>query len=1319
MSLSTFSAVRTEGGLLPPEILSRILAGDPDLPGTDQAAYHVPKGERVGEAVNRSWSRLRGLWPSFREALEKRGEEDAASGLTRERWLLPLFGELGYGRLQRAGAMEIEGKSFALSHEWHRSPIHLVGAGVPLDRRSRGVAGAAQAAPHSLVQEFLNRSEPHLWAFVSNGRVLRILRDNYSLSRQAYVEFDLEAIFNGELFSDFRLLWLVCHQSRVEAEEPEECWLETWFQLSRDEGIRALDRLRDGVAEALEVLGSGFLRHPENRVLQEALRTGALDRQDYYRELLRIAYRLIFLFVAEDRDALLDPEGPPAALDRYRRFYHSGRIRTLAAHRRGTRHSDLWTGLNLVLRKLHDGEPALGLPALGSFLWRSDALHWTGDVQLQNEDLLKALRALCYLRDGKQRFPVNWRTVGAEELGSIYESLLELHPRIERKADKGAFRLVSAAGNERKTTGSYYTPTSLVDTLLDSALEPLLEEAMRAPDPEAALLDLKVCDTAVGSGHFIVAAARRIAMRLASVRTGDEEASPEAVTTALRDVVGRCVYGVDLNPLAAELCKVSLWIEALEPGRPLSFLDQHIQVGNSLLGTTPALIRQGIPDDAFQPIEGDEKKEVSALRKRNRQERRSQQIGLGAQLVQERRSERYQRLRDTTVRIEASGDATLAAVLEKEAAFQQLQDDPAYRGARLVADAWCAAFVWPKRPGAPHAITEEVFRGIQADPEDTDPGLVKEIRHLARQYRFFHFQLAFPEVFGEESDVEDGDPRTGWEGGFDLVIGNPPWEHTELKEKEWFSTRNPSIAEAPGAKRKRLIAALTETDPTLHGEFLAAKREADGLSHFVRNSGRYPLCGRGRINTYAIFAEGDREILAAHGRMGIIVPSGIATDDTTKYFFQDLMDSESLVSLYDFENRAKVFPAVDSRMKFCLLTVGGRAHQHTTGAEFAFFLHSTRELEDEERRFILSAEDIALLNPNTRTCPIFRTRRDAEITKGIYRRVPVLVKEGDPDGNPWGVTFKQGLFNMTSDSHLFRTREELENPRGEDGQPEKPWELVENVFERDGERYLPLYEAKMIHHFDYQWATYENGGFRDVTEAEKADPAFHVMPRYWVPEVEVEERLDGLWDEEWLLGFRDICRSTDERTVIASLFPRAGVGNNLPIVVLESDSGSASILGSMLSSFVVDFAARFKVGGTHLNFFLANQLPVLGPSIFSANRFVQGEPPLSEWIQHRVQLLIGAEESEGGARSTTGPKRTGDSLSRRVLRAELDACWFQLYGLSREDIDYIMDTFPIVSRKDIAEFGEYRTKRMILEEYDRIRSLVNEAGPVGHGNPAT
>jgi hypothetical protein len=986
----SFTAIKTEGGLLPREVLERIAAGDPDLPGTGQDTYHIPPNERIGERINRAWNRLLGLWEAYSHDLKARGEGDAATGLTRDRWLLPLFDEFGFGRLQRSTAIQIERKSFAISHMWERTPIHLVGAGVSIDRRVAGVAGAAAAAPHGLVQEFLNRSDAHLWAFVSNGRLLRILRDNHSLSRQAYVEFDLEAIMNGELFSDFRVLWLVCHQSRVEAEKPEECWLETWFQKSREEGVRALDALRVGVEKAIEAFGAGFLRHPANGRLHEGFRWGALYRQDYYRELLRLVYRLIFLFVAEDRDALLDPNASQEARQRYTKFYASTRLRELAGRRRGTAHDDLWRGLRLVLSKLHDGSPELGLPALGSFLWSEEAVEWIGDAELRNDDLwrglrlvlsklhdgspelglpalgsflwseeavewigdaelrnddlLGAFRALCYTTQDHQLLPVNWRTLGSEELGSVYESLLELHPKMNREA--GTFELDTAAGHERKTTGSYYTPTSLVDRLLDSALEPVLAEAMSADDPEAALLDLKVCDTAAGSGHFLVAAARRIALRLASVRTGDEEASPEAVTHAVRDVVGRCIYGVDLNPLAVELCKVSLWMEALEPGKPLSFLDHHVQVGNSVIGTTPSLLAMGVPDEAFSPTSDDSTQYVRLLRERNKEQRETGQIGFHVKLVAEGKPQ-YGGLDGALAELDRTDDSSLAGIRAKEKAYRRIVDHPTLRRRRIVADAWCAAFMAEKPAGTNEIVTEDIYRQLEAHEEDgTVPQrIIDAIDTVSKKHRFFHYHLGFPDFFaGPESERNRRE-------GFDVLLGNPPYLRPHHVPDRW--------------------------KPLLWYRFESYEKKAD---------------------LYVCFVELALQLVREGGRVGYVLSSSWLRLDSFQRFRERLLRECTVVRIDDY--RYPVFEGVGVKTT---LLVAERT-QPAANHEVVITLHKGRSEEPDERKVPQAHFGVTYGS-------IFDTEMDptAERVKGKIRAA----------GKPLGDLFELGFGMKTGDDAFF------------------------------------------------------------------------------------------------------------------------------------------------------------------------------------------------------------------------------------------------------------------------------------------------------------
>ena len=1038
MATESFTAVRVAGGLMPSELLSRIAAGV--LPGQSSADYHLAAGETFREAANRAWAYLTGVWASYRQAASRLPEGDRGTSLTRERWLLVLLRELDYGRVPAtsAGGIQAGAKAFPISHLWGQVPIHLLGNTVDLDRRSHGVAGAATSSPQSMVQELLNVSDAHLWALLSNGLTLRLLRDSTSLVGSAYVEFDLEAIFDGEIFADFLLLYALCHQSRLEVRDPEKgpasCWLETWRTESLESGTRALNQLRDGVISAINTLGTGLLTHPANSRLRDRLAAGSLRESDINHGLLRLVYRLLFSFVAEDRELLLDPHASAAARQRYQDFFSTQRLRRVARRRRGTRHTDQWQALSVVWDGLGsvNGRPELGLVGIGG-LFEPTSFDIFRDCELSNEALLKAVRHLSLVEEAGSKIKrvVDYRNLGAEELGSIYETLLEYVPSWD--AGARTFSLLSAAGNDRKSTGSYYTPTSLIDCLLDSALDPVIDRAAQESDPERALLNLTVCDPACGSGHFLVAAARRIAKRVAAIRTGDPEPPPEMVREALLDVVGRCIYGVDVNPLAVELAKVSLWLETLDPGRPLAFLDAQIKVGNSLIGATPALIADGIPDVAFAPIEGDDKKIAAALKKQNKAERSGQddlfadsEMTVDAGLA-----------RDFSALLTGARPASMADVQARQERLRSLEANPALHRQRVVADAWCAAFVWPKHVGAPMPVTESGLSVLQRG-QQLSGDTMATIDSLSAQYRFFHWHLEFPHLFRGHSAT-----GLGWSGGFDVVAGNPPWEHVELKEQEFFAVRDPEIAEAAGDRRKRLIKSLPEANPGLAADYEAAKRHIDGTRHFLANSGVFPLCGRGRVKTDSVFAELGRTLVDAHGRFGMILPTGIATDATTQYFYKDLVQSGSLISLYDFENAKPLFEGVHRSFKFCILTLAG-TQSRVGQAEFAFFAHDPSDLLKQDVRFKLTPGEIQLLNPNTGTCPIFRTRRDAEITLGIYRRIPVLINENDPvNGNPWGIRFMQGLFNMTSDSHLFHTREELEA----DG-----WTLNGNVFERTHRR---------------------------------------------------------------------------------------------------------------------------------------------------------------------------------------------------------------------------------------------------------------------------
>jgi hypothetical protein len=1323
-----FQAIRSEGGLLPSDLLRRVIDPRSNLSGTKSEDYGLPVGERLNEVITQSWNRLRRHWTEFRTATAHLPEGEAGTGLTNDKWSLPLLRELGFGLLPTSAGPEVGGRAYAISRFFGPVPIHLVGCGLSLDHRAAGQRGAAAVNPHGLVQEFLNRSPAHLWGIVSNGLRLRILRDNQALSRQSFIEFDLEAMFSGEIYADFVLLWLVAHATRFaprESSRTETCWLEQWTKEAEEQGTRALTDLQGGVERALQVLGEGFTTHPKNTALREVLRSGGLSLADFHGQLLRVVYRLIFLFVAEDRTLegapLLHPrdnsEADRIARKRYAAHYSATRLRDLAGSIKGSRHGDLWRQFQLLVIAL-SGETAgestrrhLALPALGSFLWNPASTAALNDAELMNFDLLEALRHLAFTRQGKVLRPVDYKNLGAEELGGVYESLLTLTPQIS--ADGARFTFAEFAGNERKTSGSYYTPDSLVQCLLDSALDPVVEDAIRSKvgvEAEKAILALKVCDPAVGSGHFLVGAAHRLARHLARVRAlaqGESEPSPLLYQHALRDVIGRCLYGVDVNPMAAELCRVGLWLEALEPGKPLSFLDHHIRVGNSLLGATPALIAAGLPDDAFSAIEGDDKKACAVLKKRNKAERE----GVGP-LFALQDAETQARLQHAAAELEELPDDRPEDIRAKELAFRGHEQTEEYRHKRLLADAWCAAFVIkkhfrePNREASANGITQRHLNDL-AEGRLLPADIAAETERLTDQYQFFHWHLAFPEVFAK--------------GGFDCVLGNPPWERVNLEAKQFFATTRPDIAKATTSKRRELLKRLAAEQPELMREYYEALRRAATETGFFQNSGAYPHLNQARLNTYALFTELSAGLSSHRGRCGIVVPSGVATDDVSKNLFGFLIKDGRLASLFDFENRDELFVGVHRSYKFCLLTLRGR--NDSEPAQLAFFLHKTEDLHDEDKKFSLTADEFNLLSPITGLCPTFRYKRDREIVLAIYQRAKPLIKQQE-EKSDWAQSDFLIMFRSDDSDHLYRTTTELE--------VEEPCATSLPRLQVKETIYVPVWESKLLHQFDHRFASFagvseaerNKGNCRELSSVEKQD-VWVSLPRHWAPLDAVNESLSSRgWDRSWTLGYRDITNATNERTAIASCLPEGGAAQPLNLFLPQSGLHGIFWLASM-NSIVLDYVTRQRIGGVHLNITTCRQLPIIGPASVPAD--------IAQFVCARVlELVFTSPALEQFAQDCgwSGPPFRWDEERRFLIRCELDAAFFHVYlpadangnwqvadGETTEDlvrlkksspsprdaVAYIMDAFPIVRRNDEKKHGEYRTKRIILELYDAMQ----------------
>jgi hypothetical protein len=557
--------------------------------------------------------------------------------------------------------------------------------------------------------------------------------------------------------------------------------------------------------------------------------------------------------------------------------------------------------------------------------------------------------------------------------------------------------------------------------------------------------------------------------------------------------------------------------------------------------------------------------------------------------------------------------------------------------------------------------------------------------------RALNWRRTFPDIFDRP------------EAGFDAVIGNPPWERLKLQEREFFSLSAPDIAAAvSAAKRRQMIAHLERDNPELYERYRAAGDAADRTLTYARTSGRYPLTGKGDINTYALFAELARTIVAPHGRVGILCPSGIATDNTTKDFFGQLMSSGALVSLHDFENKRPYFPDVHRSFKFCTLVFGGAATR-CESADFLFFAHAMEEIEEKSRHIPLTGADIALLNPNTRTCPIFRTRRDADLTKAIYRSVPILIdRSRRAGGNPWGVRFVR-MFDQTNDAELFHTAEQLRR-RG---------------FSRDGSRwvkgddvFLPLYEAKMVQAYDHRAASVvvdEDNWFRQGQKDETSlvqhqNPEFLIEPRWWVPEAEVSERVADSTKESFL-AFKNVTSPTNQRTMIAAFIPRAGVGNSAPLMLTTTQARRTACLLANLNALVLDYVARQKVGNVNLNFFIVEQFPIFPPDAYDDRCPWSPRQKLETWISERVLKLTCTADDMRPLADAAGFKEGVHKWKpdeRAHLMAELDAAYFHLYGVSRADAEYILSTFVGTQRRDTAEIGRFRTAELVLEAYDAL-----------------
>jgi len=764
-----YPSIRIEGAILSPDILDRL----DDATGQRPADFGLDTGSKVKDEIARAWADAQDYWRIFQRKLETLRPESPATTETRQQWVTPLLGLLGYQLDYQAKGVELNGKTYAISHRLANrgnTPIHIIGAreAAGLDKKpERTHIGAPRMSAHALVQEYLNLHD-ELYGIVTNGRILRLLRDSSRLVKLSYLEFDLDRIFSDGLFADFAILYRLLHVSRlpVSSEAAAESLIERYHQDSLDSGARIRDGLSKAVEQAIRDFANGFLTHRDNDALRQSIREGNLSPESYYQHLLRLIYRLLFLLVIEERDLVFPSSATNQQRDIYRRYYSLERLRLLSEkrHLADKRYHDLWLAMlaNFRLFEAHGPGDKLGLAPLAGDLFNPTAIGPLASAMLGNDVLVGCLRSLGLYQhpDNNQTIRVNYAALNVEEFGSVYEGLLEYKPVFVTHDNNIEFSF--AQGDQRAATGSHYTPDDLVQPLIKHSLDYLIADALKKSDPAKALLDLRVADISCGSGHILLAAARRIATELAIVRTGEEQPSPSAFRAAIRDVIRECIYGVDLNPLAVELCKVALWLEAHTPGEPLNFLDHHIKCGNAIVGfARREEAERGVPDEAFKTLPDDDKDTAALLRKRNKKEREDHaagQLPLSASLQKQLDDilsgwNELNRLPEHTPdEIEAKRAHYLAFTQSKDSwLLHQIASIP------------IAQFYLPKTAdNLQKFVTDATYRRYWKGEVSPQGQATAEAWVMAERKRFFHWFLEFPEIMER--------------GGFDCILGNPPYK---------------------------------------------------------------------------------------------------------------------------------------------------------------------------------------------------------------------------------------------------------------------------------------------------------------------------------------------------------------------------------------------------------------------------------------------------------------------------------------------------------------------------------------------------------------
>lgn len=1219
--------------------------------------------------------------------------------------------------------------------------------------RAEGRSGADRETPSTQLLRYLRRiddltSGALRWGILTNGARWRLYYSGARSTIDDYLEIDLSRILKLDddlldtgVTDDDRDHWLrvfavMFSRSAFEREARDA---PSFHDRARQESAFYEERVAKNLSDFV------FTRlYPALGKAIECAAPAGTDVDAIRSATLILLYRLLFLLYAEDRGLL------PVRDSRYDNY--ALREARLDVGKRMDEHdtfssvaTQIWSRFASLSQMIDKGDASVGLPPYNGGLFSSAETPLLEAIRLPDDVMAEALDILSWeSRDGRRAY-INYRDLSVQQLGSIYERLLEFEMRRAESGDLEILPNIFA----RKESGSYYTPDELVLLIIDQTLEPLIADAhaafrdvllglrsgdseaskiraLEAADPAKAITRLRVCDPAMGSGHFLVSLVDRLtnhaleAIAQAQVDATDAgvegyqspvAAEIEQIRSTIwsnaqekrwaiaeeqlddpqlvkRMVLKRCVHGVDKNPMAVELAKVALWLHTFTVGAPLSFIDHHLHCGDSLFGlwVRDAIDKAGTTGELLY---------IDDLRNAERQ----------AAVMH---------------RIEALTDAEIA---EAHSSAEMWRDIEAQIGPFDSFVSFMHALDWLNLPREDKPLVTQWLDGGFGDPLPIARGrkapeafrakseeaerfreIWKAARELIEEERFLNWQIAFPGVWKNWAGASR-------EGGFDGIIGNPPWDRFEFEEVPWFEARDRSIALAPsGAKRKAAIKALQKSNSLLAQQYARATERTRMATKVAKAKTIYGSLNKGKLNLYKLFVERAHMLVKPRGLVGLLTPSGIAADLSASHFFRGLSTGGHIKALYDFENRRNrhgmepFFPDVDSRFKFAAMISSPERTFDATHC--GFFFQAVSEIANPENAFPITAEDFARVNPNTGTAPIFRSRRDMEITTGIYERVPVLALKSS-DSNPWKLQYSQTI-NMTSDSHLFRTRAELDAQEG-------AWPTGMGRYESASGEWVPLYEGKMVQAFNHRAASVvvnpENVNRpaqpHPASETELGDPDWLADPQFWV------QPNSDLVRSPYALGFKDVTAPTNVRTMIAAFIPSGAAGNTLPLLELADEkegAQSSALLLANLNAIAFDFVARQKVQGQHLNWFIVEQLPVIPADAYSR---AFGPKTAAEIVREAVlELTYVAHDMAAFARDMgyvddadeVLPPLPWDEGRRLALRAKLDALYFILYGIydpadperSRDDIRYIYSTFPIVERQELERWRTYRSQHLAL-----------------------